>query len=229
MQGAGDAPPESPGLARRMWCAKYALEWLATLAGTIAVLPVLAFCAALVKLTSRGPVLYRSQRLGRGGRAFTLYKFRSMRVDARPVLAADGKVITTDNDPRLTPVGKFIRLGFDELPQVINILKGDMCLIGPRPDVPWELDRYTPRQRLRLAVLPGISGLTQVMGGRELNNAQNYELDVRYVTRSTFRLDAAIFLLTLPYALGARDLGRKLLPSYMAGLEALADAPGPGG
>jgi lipopolysaccharide/colanic/teichoic acid biosynthesis glycosyltransferase len=208
-----------------MWRAKYALEWLGALAGAIAASPVLLFCALLVKCTSRGPVLYRSSRLGRAGRVFTLYKFRSMRVDARPVLAADGKVITTDRDPRLTPVGGFLRLGFDELPQVINILKGDMCLIGPRPDVPWELDRYTPRQRLRLAVLPGISGLTQVLGGRELNNAQNYELDVRYVTRSGCLLDAAIFALTLPYVLGARKLTRRLLPAYMAGLDALADAP----
>jgi lipopolysaccharide/colanic/teichoic acid biosynthesis glycosyltransferase len=229
VQGTADAPVVSLRPARRMWRTKYALEWLLALLGTIVVSPLLALCAVLVKLTSRGPVLYRSQRLGKDGRTFTLYKFRSMYVDSRPVLAADGKVITTDNDPRITPVGLILRLGFDELPQLLNILKGDMCLIGPRPDVPWELDRYTPRQRLRLAVLPGISGLTQVMGGRELNNAQNYELDVRYVTRSSFWLDAATFLLTLPYALGAKKLGRRLLPSYVTGLDALADAPGPGG
>ena len=210
---------------KRMWRIKYALEWLLALVGTIAVSPLLVLCAILVKCTSRGPVFYCSQRLGRAGRTFTLYKFRSMRVNAEVVLADDGKVITTDNDPRFTPIGKLLRLGFDELPQVINILKGDMCIVGPRPDVPWELDRYSPRERLRLEVLPGITGLTQVMGGRELNNAQNYELDVRYVTQSGCLLDAAIFAMTLPYALGAKKIGRKFLPKYMAELDALADSP----
>ncbi|MDY7011712.1 MAG: sugar transferase, partial [Planctomycetota bacterium] len=147
-----------------------------------------------------------------------LYKFRSMKVGVKPVLAEDGKVITTDNDPRFTPIGRFLRLGFDELPQLFNVLKGQMCLIGPRPDVPWELECYTPRERTRLQALPGITGLTQVMGARELNNAQNYELDVRYVTDSNTWTDVLILALTLPYSFGAKNIGRKVFGRYMEGL-----------
>jgi len=212
--------------AQRWWRVKYAVEWAIALVGTALVLPLLAVLALLVKLTSRGPVLYVSERLGRGGKVFRLMKFRSMKTGAEPVLAEDGKVVTVADDPRLTPVGRFLRLGFDELPQLLNVLKGDMCLIGPRPDVPWELERYTPRERSRLAALPGISGLTQVLGGRELNNAQNYELDVRYVARSSGWLDVKILLLTLPYALGAKGVGRRCLAEFMEGLDALADDNG---
>lgn len=212
--------------AKRWWRVKYGVEWAIALLGTAVVLPLLAALALLVKLTSHGPVFYVSERLGKDGEVFRLMKFRSMKTDAEQVLAEDGKVITLEGDPRLTPVGRLLRLGFDELPQLLNVLKGDMCLIGPRPDVTWELERYTPRQRTRLEALPGMSGLTQVLGGREMNNAQNYELDVRYVTRSTAWLDVKVLLLTLPYALGARKLGRKLLPEFMEGLDALADDNG---
>lgn len=217
--GAGARP------ARRRWGLKYAWEWLAALVGVLVISPLLLLLALLVKLTSRGPVLYVSERLGKDGRVFRLYKFRSMKAGAKQVLAADGKVIAAADDPRLTPIGRFLRLGFDELPQLLNVLKGDMCLVGPRPDVLWELERYTPRQRLRLGALPGITGLTQVVGGRELNNAQNYELDVRYVTDSSLWLDLAILGLTLPYALGAKRVGRRVLRRHMVGLEALEDRP----
>jgi len=214
--------PILPRREHRQWRGKIAVEWMLALLGTVMLLPVLAGLAVLVKLTSRGPLLYTSERLGRGGRVFRLYKFRSMRADAEQVLAADGKVVTLERDPRLTPIGRFLRLGFDELPQLLNVLRGDMCLIGPRPDVPWELDRYSTRERLRLEVLPGITGLTQVLGGRELNNAQNYELDVRYVERSSLWLDVRILLLTLPYALGARRIGRRCLPGFLEGIDAMA-------
>lgn len=206
-------------LNRRLWRLKYALEWVAAFIGTIAISPLLVLLAILVKITSRGPVFYISERLGKDGKVYRLCKFRSMKVGVKPVLAEDGKVITTDNDPRFTPIGRFLRLGFDELPQLFNVLKGQMCLIGPRPDVPWELERYTPRERTRLQALPGITGLTQVMGARELNNAQNYELDVRYVTDSGMWTDMLILALTLPYSFGAKKIGRKVFSRYMEGLD----------
>jgi lipopolysaccharide/colanic/teichoic acid biosynthesis glycosyltransferase len=197
---------------------KYALEWLAATLGFVLILPLLVLLALLVKLTSPGPVLFTPQRLGRHGRVFRLFKFRSMKVGVAPVLAPDGKYLAPKNDPRLTPIGRFLRLGFDELPQLLNVVRGDMCLIGPRPDAVEELDRYTERERLRLQVLPGITGLTQVVGGRELNNAQNYELDVRYVLESSLWMDLLILMLTLPYSFGAARLGRRVFRRAMVGL-----------
>lgn len=211
-----------PRRSPRWWGIKYAVEWAVALVAFVMVLPLLGVLALLVKMTSRGPVFYVSDRLGQNGRVFRLYKFRSMRVDSPQILGEDGKVLTLANDPRVTPIGKFLRLGFDELPQLFNVLKGEMCLIGPRPDVPWELHRYTPRQRQRLTVLPGITGLTQVVGGRELNNAQNYELDVRYVEASTWWTDVKIVLLTLPYSFGATRIGRRWFRPFLDGIEELS-------
>jgi lipopolysaccharide/colanic/teichoic acid biosynthesis glycosyltransferase len=203
----------------RAWSLKYGVEWVLALLGLAMLLPLLLLLGLLVRLSSPGPALYVAERLGRGGRVFRLYKFRSMRVSAPEITAPDGKVVTLTRDPRLTRVGTFLRLGFDELPQLLNVVKGDMCLIGPRPDVPRERERYTPRERRRLQVLPGITGLTQVVGGRELNNASNYELDVRYVEQSCCCTDLAILLLTLPYSLGAKRIGRGCFRRYLQGIE----------
>jgi len=194
-------------------------EWVATLLGIIILAPLLLFIAILVKATSSGPVFYISERLGRNGRLFRLYKFRSMRVNSPQITAADGKVLTLEQDPRLTPIGGLLRLGFDELPQLFNVIRGEMALVGPRPDVPWELHRYNARERRRLEVLPGITGLSQVVGGRQMNNAQNYELDVRYVETASYGTDLMILLVTIPYSLGMKTIGCRLLGKYMVGIE----------
>ena len=200
----------------RRGTAKYVTEWIAALVAVLLLSPVLLTLAVLVKLTSRGPVIYRAERLGRHGRVFTMYKFRSMKLNSSDVLGPDGKVLTLKADPRVTPIGRFLRIGFDELPQLINVLKGDMCLIGPRPDLPAEKERYTGRQAKRLAVRPGITGLAQVVGGRYMNNAQNYELDVLYVEQATWKTDLLILLLTLPYALGRERVCAAAFRSYVA-------------
>jgi len=209
--------------SKRRWGLKYAVEWAAAAAGVVALSPLLAGLSALIKLTSKGPVLYISDRLGKDGKSFKLYKFRSMRVDAEQILADDGQVITVENDPRITPMGKVLRLGFDELPQLLNVLKGDMCIIGPRPDLTWEMERYSHRERLRVEVLPGITGFTQVVDGRDMNNAQNYELDVRYVEHADAGMDLLVLLLTLPYSLGARSIGKQFFGPLLSGIEALDD------
>jgi lipopolysaccharide/colanic/teichoic acid biosynthesis glycosyltransferase len=215
---------QGPGApSRRRWGLKYAVEWATSAAGLVALSPLLAGLSVLIKLTSKGPVLYISDRLGKDGETFKLYKFRSMRVDAEQILADDGQVITVDNDPRITPMGKLLRLGFDELPQLLNVLKGDMCIIGPRPDLTWEMQRYSQRERLRVEVLPGITGLTQVVDGRSMNNAQNYELDVRYVEHADAMMDLMVLLLTLPYSLGARGIGQRFFGELLQGIEALDD------
>lgn len=228
-------PEPNPGTAAagsmptaRLWGLKYALERLACTAGLVAVTPLMLVLAALVKLTSQGPVFYVAGRLGRHGRVFRLLKFRSMRQGSPAVLGPDGKVLTLKADPRVTPVGRVLRLGFDELPQLINVIKGEMCLMGPRPDVPQELERYTPRQRRRLEVLPGITGLAQVVGGRYMNNAQNYELDVLYVEHATWRMDLLILLLTLPYSFGMEQIGARVFRSYVSRVKPLGDQPTPG-
>jgi lipopolysaccharide/colanic/teichoic acid biosynthesis glycosyltransferase len=203
--------------ARRAWRLKCAVEWLCALVGMVLILPLLLLLALLIKLTSPGPIFYVSERLGRRGRVFRLYKFRTMKVNAPQVTAADGKVLTLDNDPRLTAMGRFLRLGFDELPQMLNVLKGEMCLVGPRPDVPWELDRYTERQRQRLEAMPGITGLAQVLDGRALSNAENYELDVQYVLHGSAWMDCLILAVTLPYSFGMRTIGKRVLGRYLAG------------
>ncbi len=217
------ATPKSPAAPGR-WPIKYAVERLLAIIVFAVIVPVLLALAALVKLTSRGPALYVSDRSGYAGRVFRIYKFRSMRVGVAPILGVDGKVLTLKSDPRLTPIGRFLRLGFDELPQLFNVVKGDMCLVGPRPDVPWERDRYTERQRRRLTVLPGITGLAQVVGGRYMNNAQNYELDVLYTERSTWRTDVLILALTLPYALGMERIAQCVFADYVVAVRPLADA-----
>ena len=197
------------------WPLKYAMERIVALVGFLLTLPLLGLLALTVKASSPGPFLFVSERLGRDGRVFRLFKFRSMRVGVVPVMGSDGKVLTLANDSRLTSVGRFLRLGFDELPQLINVIKGDMCLIGPRPDVPEELGRYSERQRQRLLVLPGITGLAAVVGGRYMDNAQNYELDVLYVEQSTWGTDLLILLLTLPYALGLERIGVSVFRKYV--------------
>lgn len=211
--------PESP----RHWGLKTAIERSVASLGFVLLLPLMLLLALLVKMTSHGPALFTSDRLGKSGRIFRLYKFRSMRVGVPPVLGDDGKVLTIKRDSRLTLIGRYLRLGFDELPQLINVIKGDMCLIGPRPDVPWEIDRYTDRQQRRLEVLPGITGLAQVVGGRSMNNAQNYELDVLYVEHSSWRTDLRILLLTLPYALGMEQIGARYLQDFVDGVRPLGD------
>lgn len=199
--------PSASRRSTRAWARKYAAERVLAALGFVLVLPLLILLAALVKITSPGPIFYTADRLGRAGRVFRLLKFRSMTVNAPDILGPDGKVLTLKDDPRLTPIGRVLRLGFDELPQLINVIRGEMCLIGPRPDLPLERDRYTPRQATRLAVLPGITGLAQVAGGRQMNNAQNYELDALYVERASWKMDLVILLLTLPYALGLERIG----------------------
>lgn len=181
-------------------------------------IPILCLLAVLVKVTSTGPVFYISERLGRGGKVFRLYKYRSMYKEARMITAKDGKVLTLENDQRVTKVGRFLRLGFDELPQLLNIAKGEMALVGPRPDVPWELERYSEREKLRLSVHPGITGLAAVVGGRNMTNAENYELDVRYVERANAWVDLQILACTLPYSFGAKNVGKRVFNTFLKNL-----------
>jgi lipopolysaccharide/colanic/teichoic acid biosynthesis glycosyltransferase len=163
---------------------------VALAAGLLAVgLPVLAAVAIAVRLTSPGPELFRQERAGRGMKPFTMLKFRTMRTDAAPF----GVSPREGDDPRLTPIGRRLReTSLDELPQLWNVLRGDMSLVGPRPLYMEQARAFTPRQVRRLEVRPGITGLAQMQGRGELPHEEKLEIDVQYVERMSLALDLKI-------------------------------------
>ena len=156
--------------------------------------PVLAAAAAAIKLDDSGPVFYRQRRVGRDGREFELVKLRTMVVDAEQQGA--GYAVNA-GDPRITRVGRLLRrLSIDELPQLWNVVRGDMSLIGPRPTLAYQVERYTPRQLRRLEVKPGITGWAQIHGRAALPWEERIELDVWYVENRSPWLDLKILLRT---------------------------------
>lgn len=181
------------------------------LLGPLALL-VMAAVALAIKLDSPGPVFYASPRVGRNGRLFMMHKFRSMVVGAEQqkeaLLAlneADGPLFKIREDPRLTRVGRFIRrLSLDELPQLYNVLLGQMSLVGPRPPLPEEVEAYKPWHRQRLAVVGGLTGLWQVSGRSDLTFDELCLLDIYYIENWTLGLDVRILLQTVPHLLSAR-------------------------
>ena len=168
-------------------------------------LPALALAAA-IKLDSRGPVFYKQERLGRNGRRFLMYKFRTMVVDADARLkevahqnekGEGGRIFKMKDDPRITRVGRLLRKwSLDELPQVINVYKGDMSLVGPRPPLAREVENYQPEHYVRLKGLPGITGLWQVSGRSDLSFSEMVKLDKFYLDNWSLRLDLSIILKT---------------------------------
>jgi lipopolysaccharide/colanic/teichoic acid biosynthesis glycosyltransferase len=168
----------------------------------LAVFPLGCACALAVLLTSRGPVFFKAQRLGKGGRPFWLYKFRSMVVGAPDWRNSDGSAFTSDRDPRVTPVGRFLRhTSLDELPQLWNVLRGDMSLVGPRPDQVDQIRYYTEAEKVKLAVKPGITGLAQISGRNAIAWEARKVWDAEYVKRQSFLLDLVILCKTIPYIL----------------------------
>ncbi|MGO8847322.1 MAG: sugar transferase [Methylocella sp.] len=182
----------------------------------IVFLPLFAFVVLLLKLTDPGPVIFRHIRVGQGGRRFACFKFRSMVLDSDKVLktllesdpAARKEWDRTQklaNDPRITPVGKFLRQSsLDELPQLINVIRGDMSLVGPRPIVPSELTRYGDKLSLYLLARPGITGIWQVSGRNDCGYDRRIEMDANYVRNWRFSTDFVILLRTLGAVLAQR-------------------------
>ena len=158
--------------------------------------PFLLFTGILIRIESRGPALFRQKRYGKNGKAFDLFKFRSMCVGAEK-----GGVYERKHDSRVTQIGRIIRkIAIDELPQLINILKGEMSIIGPRPVLtyhPWTIDKYTAEQMQRFKVRPGITGLAQVRGRKGIPWDRRLEYDVIYVNNVAWKLDLKIFLMTI--------------------------------
>jgi lipopolysaccharide/colanic/teichoic acid biosynthesis glycosyltransferase len=178
--------------------AKRALDVAGASVGLLVSAPFLAAAAAAVKLEDRGPVLYRQRRVGRDGGEFDLLKLRTMVVGAERLGAG---YAVDEGDPRITRAGRLLRrLSIDELPQLWNVVRGEMSLVGPRPTLAYQVERYTPRQRRRLEVAPGLTGWAQVNGRASLPWADRIELDVWYVEHRSLWLDLKILART-PFAL----------------------------
>ncbi len=172
----------------------------------VLVWPIFGIIALMIKLDSPGPVLFKQMRVGQDGAEFPFYKFRSMVCDAearRHQLEMhnerSGPVFKMRNDPRVTRSGRILRkFSLDELPQLINVLKGEMSLVGPRPALPAETAKYTARQRQRLICLPGVTGLWQVSGRATLSFDHSIELDLYYIEHQSIGLYFRILLMTIP-------------------------------
>ncbi len=158
-------------------------------------LPLLGVAAVAIKLTSRGPVIYRQRRAGRDGEAFEVLKLRTMRTGADPIGVGTPVL---EGDPRVTGVGRLLRrFSLDEIPNLVNVLRGEMAVVGPRPTLPAQVELYTPHQRRRLEVKPGLTGWAQVNGRAGIPWEERIELDVWYVDHRSPRLDLRILARTV--------------------------------
>lgn len=191
---------------------KRAIDVVGSASGLLLLSPLLAAVAAAVKLSDRGPVFFRQERVGLNGRRFTLYKFRTMVVNADKMKQelldrneVDGPVFKIRDDPRVTPLGRVLRkTSMDELPQLWNVLRGEMSLVGPRPPIPSEVDQYERWQRRRLSMRPGITCLWQISGRSELDFESWMKLDLQYIDHWSLALDFIILLKTVPAVLSTR-------------------------
>ncbi len=182
------------------------IDVVAALAGLLLVLPLFPFIVALILLESSGAIFFCQDRVGRHGRIFRCYKFRSMSVDAEArkrelqhLNEATGAAFKIKDDPRITGVGRFLRRSsLDEFPQLWNVLRGEMSMVGPRPQIPSEVAEYSPEDALRLLVRPGLTCLWQVSGRSHLDFSEWMALDREYVRRRSLGYDLSMLLRTLP-------------------------------
>jgi len=200
---------------------KRVLDMVVATIGLVLASPVMAAIAAMIRLESGGPVFFRQERVGLGGRPFMLFKFRSMQVEAdeaahreyvsrllKRTLHAEGDAtwVPIAGDPRVTQIGGFLRRShLDELPQLLNIARGEMSLVGPRPPIPYEVELYEPWHLRRLAVIPGLTGLWQAHGWGRLSFDEGVALDIEYVQRRSFGLDLRILARTIWQILTGRQ------------------------
>ena len=156
--------------------------------------------AVAIKLESKGPVFFRQERMGKDAKPFMIYKFRTMKQGSENI-----RYYIDSNNPSVTELGRWLRRwGLDELPQLLNVLKGEMSLVGPRPTLRYQVEKYDEQQKLRLNMKPGLTGLSQVKGRNKLNWSQRMKYDLLYTQHWSLRMDTKIFLLT-PVALLRRD------------------------
>jgi len=206
-----EAPPASPlGGADGIPSWKRVLDVMCILIALPVLLPLALVISLVVKLGSRGPVLFKQERVGFQGRQFMCLKFRTMFVGADATVHQGhwNELIVSNlpmekmdarGDPRLIPLGRILReTALDELPQIINVLRGEMSLVGPRPCIPYEYDKYLPWQKERFNTLPGLTGLWQVSGKNRTTFLEMMHLDIEYVRKKTLWMDIWIILMTIP-------------------------------
>lgn len=185
---------------------KRGLDIFIALAAMVILSPVLVAIWITIRLSSKGPAVFKQQRAGKNGRPFVFYKFRTMTLDVDPF----GPSPKSGQDRRLTKVGKFLReCSLDELPQLFNILKGDMSIIGPRPLYLSQISEWNERQKKRLLVKPGLTGLAQIQGRAELTREEKLELDVKYVETASFLADIRIILATIVQIFNRKNIYEK--------------------
>jgi exopolysaccharide biosynthesis polyprenyl glycosylphosphotransferase len=188
---------------------KRVMDIVGAIVGLILFAPIILFFAILIKIDSKGPVFYEADRYGKGGKPFKFYKLRSMYVGAHESRSnlmhlnqVKGPVFKLFDDPRITRVGRFMRkCSIDEMPQMYNVLKGDMSLVGPRPPIPEEVEKYEPWQLRRLSLKPGITCLWQISGRSRLGFDEWMRLDIEYINNQSFWMDMKILLRTIPAVL----------------------------
>lgn len=222
------APEYSTAAQRVRAISKRLMDLLLASIGIVVSAPFMLVIAACIRLDSRGPVLYRQTRVGRGGQPFTLLKFRTMYQDADPEIhrryfqsyfhnqlpGCEESIETREalfkmtDDPRITRVGQFLRrTSIDELPQVFNVIRGDMSLVGPRPPLPYEVEEYQEWHMGRLKALPGITGLWQVSGRSRMTFDEMVRMDLDYIARQSLWLDLRILLQTIPVVVSGDGAG----------------------
>lgn len=185
---------------------KRLIDLILVIPAVIILLPVLVVIVIAIKLSSRGPVIFAQERAGKDGKPFTFYKFRTMKPDVEPF----GPSPKSSNDNRLTKTGVLLReYSLDELPQLLNILKGDMSIVGPRPLYISQIAEWNQRQKKRLVVKPGLTGLAQISGRGGLTREEKLELDVKYVETAGFWLDLKIILATVVQVFSKKDIYEK--------------------
>ena len=182
----GDVPPWERGIALLL---------------LLLLSPLLLVLLTWVKCVSPGPALFLSERIGKGGEIFRFFKLRTMVTDAPQIVSIDLRTIVPKNDSRLIPGASILRKGFDELFQLVNIARGEMRFVGPRPDLAWMKSNYLPAVLPRLSVPPGITGWAQILGSRNITTREGYQLDLWYVTHRTYWLDLLIIAWTPLYIL----------------------------
>lgn len=183
---------------------KRLIDVIASIFGLIVLLPILAIVAIAIKIESKGPIFFSQERVGLNGQRFKMYKFRSMIVDAEAYKEKllkqnemNGPMFKIKNDPRVTKIGKFIRrTSIDELPQLLNVLKGDMSLVGPRPSLPKEVEKFSPWMLERLKVKPGLTCYWQVSGRNDIQFEDWMKLDIKYVKERGTLLDIKLVIRT---------------------------------